>query len=133
MRLLRAIEAAACHGADLQWQLALLVALRSSSYFPLAKSASDWPILSIDALDARVVDVIRQTGRATTLAYNRNGPPRRLICEPAEVSMGLPSDLFTGIERAQMLLRTLPWFNEFMGYLCALGISDPENRTPLGM
>jgi hypothetical protein len=111
------VEAAGLAGAPEQFQLALLVALRSSSFGPLCKRCADCPPTNMAELAAHVRDTIALYRRAATDVFSRIGPPTRLILEPAQAVTRIPVSGFTGLEAGWRRLSELPWLDRFVAYL----------------
>jgi hypothetical protein len=118
-RLLRVVESAGLLGATEQFQVGLLVGLRSSSFSPLCELAADHPPVNLDEFAAIVRTIVTLHKRATTPVFSRNGPPFRVVLEPAQAAMRIPVSAYTGVEAAFRLFRELPWLDGFTGYLCA--------------
>jgi hypothetical protein len=119
VRLVRAVEAAGLAGASEQWQVGLLVGLRSSSFPPLAEICADDPPVTLSKFAAHVQTILARHRRATTPAFARIGPPIRVVLEPAEAGAGIPVGRYVSIRAAFEVFAGLPWLNSFLGYLAA--------------
>jgi hypothetical protein len=113
------------------WKLAIVTSLRSASR-QLAKLCKDCPPQDYGELKERVEQCLKKHRRATTIAFSRCGPPRRVILDVA--SAACSSELLIDIqqkntvENAWQRFRSLPWMadNAFMAYLVARDLTGTE-------